>query len=668
MKKQTLHVCFILSVGMMLLLNYTVQAQSTFSARKTAYMNAVMQQDNMSAKIFKAYNNVPLTTQEVAVHLEGLEEIKTVDFQITEIIRLLFFTEGQFDNEILGALNEIPFWLPDNKGDERQYWSENHMIMWMSASWLLHESYGWEKRDTLEQMLNHYLDLKNTYGYYEFLSPIYARYTMAALLNLADFSKDTSIKIKARNAARKLMRQILQVVNDEGTFFPAAGRAYYSAYDKEGRLRPTIYLLTGLGDFTDDTEISSVFFATTSINLYVVLNEWKSTRNITINSGHSIDEGKTIHANLERQDRGIFQWSAGGYFHPDLAADFKWNLDYYDLWTHEAFSDYAQYQSLPSAGFVAAAETAAAISRSSYIGESEVKVYKNRGVVLTSIQDHWKGRKGYQQWPWVATVGKEAVFTRSGTPAPSSTTSNTTLPYVEQVDNVALIMYRADKDLSLFTSDSYDVALHWQEEDFDEVVRFDNWIVARQGTSYVAVRKHCNQTINGYDACDDQDGQTWAVVVGNSSTHGSFDDFEEVIRDSSYAERWIYNWLNGGYTYHGEINVDGKRIYHRWAQGVFYKEDLEETALVKELVEGDLEGVTLYPSPANTYFNITTNADFGTVNKITAVNYLGQLIYKDTFEQENDTIRIACDNWEPGVYFLVLESDKGTKTLKLIKE
>ena len=295
-------------------------------------------------------------------------------------------------------------------------------------------------------------------------------------------------------------------------------------------------------------------------------------------------------------------------------------------------------------------------------------MYKNRGVVLTSIQDHWKGRKGYQQWPWVATVGKEAVFTRSGTPAPSSTTSNTTLPYVEQVDNVALIMYRADKDLSLFTSDSYDVALHWQEEDFDEVVRFDNWIVARQGTSYVAVRKHCNQTINGYDACDDQDGQTWAVVVGNSSTHGSFDDFEEVIRDSSYAERWIYNWLNGGYTYHGEINVDGKRIYHRWAQGVFYKEDLEETALVKELVEGDLEGVTLYPSPANTYFNITTNADFGTVNKITAVNYLGQLIYKDTFEQENDTIRIACDNWEPGVYFLVLESDKGTKTLKLIKE
>ena len=668
MKKQTLHVCFILSVGMMLLLNYTVQAQSTFSARKTAYMNAVMQQDNMSAKIFKAYNNVPLTTQEVAVHLEGLEEIKTVDFQITEIIRLLFFTEGQFDNEILGALNEIPFWLPDNKGDERQYWSENHMIMWMSASWLLHESYGWEKRDTLEQMLNHYLDLKNTYGYYEFLSPIYARYTMAALLNLADFSKDTSIKIKARNAARKLMRQILQVVNDEGTFFPAAGRAYYSAYDKEGRLRPTIYLLTGLGDFTDDTEISSVFFATTSINLYVVLNEWKSTRNITINSGHSIDEGKTIHANLERQDRGIFQWSAGGYFHPDLAADFKWNLDYYDLWTHEAFSDYAQYQSLPSAGFVAAAETAAAISRSSYIGESEVKVYKNRGVVLTSIQDHWKGRKGYQQWPWVATVGKEAVFTRSGTPAPSSTTSNTTLPYVEQVDNVALIMYRADKDLSLFTSDSYDVALHWQEEDFDEVVRFDNWIVARQGTSYVAVRKHCNQTINGYDACDDQDGQTWAVVVGNSSTHGSFDDFEEVIRDSSYAERWIYNWLNGGYTYHGEINVDGKRIYHRWAQGIFYKEASEETVFVKELVESDLEGVTLYPSPANTYFNITTNADFGTVNKITAVNYLGQLIYKDTFEQENDTIRIACDNWEPGVYFLVLESDKGTKTLKLIKE
>jgi len=786
----------------------SVQGQTTFNSRKEAYINEVINQNNMSGKIFKAYRDVPLTAQDVAVHLEGLDGIDTVDFQITEIIRLLFLTEGQFDEQILNALigeetgfvhitkrnaqgfaidggnggavgqnvylwtaNEnninqqwveidrgngyfsyqkrgtnycigggngganqqnvglgscnvnnqnqhwqkvalgdggyklikrnasgfainggnngangqnvnlynssntsqnlqwyvspireggIPFWLPDSEGDIRQYWSENHMIMWMSAHWLLHESYGFESRATLEEMLNHYLDVKNTYGFYEFLSPIYARYTMSALLNLADFAQDATIKTKAANAARKLMRQILQVVNDEGTFFPAAGRSFYSAYNVEGRLRPSIYLLTGLGELSDDTEISSIFIATTSINLGVVLNEWRAVRNITMTNGHGIDEGFDIHGDLERQDRAIFQWSAGGYFHPDLAADFKWALDYYDLWDHEAFSDYAQYQSFSSSAFVLAAETAAAISRSSYIGASEVKIYKHNGVVLTSIQDHWKGRAGYQQWPWVATVGKEPIFTRSGNPSPTGSTSNTTLPYVEQVDNVALIMYRADNDLSLFGFDNFDVALHWTEGDFDEVRRFGNWIVARVDDNYAAVRKHCNQTINGFEACDDQDGQTWVVVVGNSDTHGTFNNFESIIQDATYDERWVYNWLNGGYTYVGEVEVDGKSISHRWAAGVFKSAVAEE-----QIAELEKQDIVVYPNPASDQFEILTNEEFGPIQKVSVVNNIGQVIFENDYNGALSTITIDTVSWKSGVYFLVVNSAKTTKTLQI---
>ncbi len=558
----------------------------------------------------------------------------------------------------------IPFWLPDTQGNIRQYWSENHMIMYMSAHWLLQESYGFESRATLEKMLNHYLDLKNTYGFYEFLSPIYARYTISALLNLADFAKDTTIKTKAANAARKFMRQILQVVNDEGTYFPAAGRSFYSAYDREGRLRPTIYLLTGLGELSDDTEISSVFIATTTTNLGVVRNEWKATRNITMTNGHSINEGFDIHGDLTRQDRAIFQWSAGGYFHPDLAADFKWALDYYDLWDHEAFSDYAQYRSLSSSAFVAAAGTAAAISRSSYIGSSSVRLYKHNGVGLTSIQNHWKGRAGYQQWPWVATVGKEAVFTRSGNPSPTGSTSNTTLPYVEQKDNVALIMYRADKDLSLFGFDNFDVALHWQEEDFDQVVRSGNWVIARSAENYVAVRKHCNQTINGFEACNDQDGQTWAVVVGNDQTHGTFNQFRNIIAASSYDERWVYNIGNGGYTYVGEISVDGKSISHRWAQGVFSKAYVPEQ--INELVK---EKVVLYPNPASDQFEIMANEEFGPIKRIRVVNNIGQILLEQNYNDEtNAAITIKTDSWKSGVYFVNINSENTNKTLQITVE
>ena len=170
-------------------------------------------QNTLSAKVLKAYQNQDLTLEEIKPHLTGLEEIKTVDFKITELVRLLFLSKGKFDTEILEALEEIPFWLPDSKGNERQYWSENHMIMWMSANWLLYESYDFEKRDNLRQVLLHYLNLKNNHGFYEFLSPIYARYTFSGLLNLAEFSKDPEIKEKARKAAFKLFKQILLLVN-----------------------------------------------------------------------------------------------------------------------------------------------------------------------------------------------------------------------------------------------------------------------------------------------------------------------------------------------------------------------------------------------------------------------------------------------------------------------
>ncbi len=58
------------------------------------------------------------------------------------------------------------------------YWSENHMIMWMSSEWLL-DQHNNETPDTgPRERIVHFLDLKATYGFYEFLSSSYFPYTM----------------------------------------------------------------------------------------------------------------------------------------------------------------------------------------------------------------------------------------------------------------------------------------------------------------------------------------------------------------------------------------------------------------------------------------------------------------------------------------------------------
>lgn len=54
-----------------------------------------------------------------------------------------------------------------------------------------------------------------------------------------------------------------------------------------------------------------------------------------------------------------------------------------------------------------------------------------------------------------------------------------------------------------------------------------NWILGREGSGYVAVRRNCTSEINGVRACTNPDGQTWVIMVGNSDMYGSFDAFEQ---------------------------------------------------------------------------------------------------------------------------------------------
>ncbi|MBK9453314.1 MAG: hypothetical protein IPN95_28795 [Bacteroidetes bacterium] len=130
-----------------------------------------------------------------------------VDFSIVQLVRVLFLSNGQYDSLLLPALNSIPYWI--NQDDTvRNFWSENHLIMWTSSDWLLHISADRPVDSSLHDRLLHYLELKNQYGFYEFNSSVYAPYALSGLLNLADFAVDSVIKSLATSAAHGCFKRI----------------------------------------------------------------------------------------------------------------------------------------------------------------------------------------------------------------------------------------------------------------------------------------------------------------------------------------------------------------------------------------------------------------------------------------------------------------------------
>ncbi|MCU0661633.1 MAG: hypothetical protein MUC50_04825 [Myxococcota bacterium] len=546
-------------------------------ARKADYRQGVATQNpggfDAMAILAKEGIEIPKTTI-----IEAVNNILTSsvgDFRLAEVVRVLYLAGDRYDQDILPRIEDLDFWL--TQGEEQYvYWSENHMILWTSSAYLLKQRQGWPMDSYLEQRLNHYLDLKNQYGFYEFFSTDYYRFTLGALLNLADFAKDGNIQNKATAAAKRMMREMLMVFNDIGAYYPAAGRNYTNHYT-QFRPQSIFWMITGKGPKLTTTDYAGAFLATSPMSLDDVAVTYTSSLNTTLVQGHEPYENTTVHAGFPRQERTIFQWSAGGYFHPDTASDTAYTVDYFDLENRSEFKDLANVAWLPDSWMGSISKIGAVYSRASSISSARINIFKNSNIVLTSLEDYYPGYKGYQQWPWAATVEDIAVWTQTGDiplnfekQGSGALSQNSHLPKVQQNGNVALVTYFPKFEIGASKNDK-GVNLYWPKNRFDENEemyghRNGNWLVARKKDSYIAVLRYGTgiRTDGNPREWGDKGRQMWAVVVGNKSLHGSYENFKDIVRKASIKETYNFDVSKFRKVYFTRIDVDGKYIRNWW--------------------------------------------------------------------------------------------------------
>ncbi len=624
MKISTLPRRFVTLLALILMLGFLQSAlaqNAAFEARRLAYNNTALTQFNANAACIQAYNGLPVDQPTLSSIVSTISTDNTIDFKIVQLVRVLFLSNGQYDAQLLPPLNSIPYWL-NNYDTVRNFWSENHMIMWTSSDWLLHEKYGRPVDPTLHDRLLHYLQLKNQYGFYEFNSSVYAPYALSGLLNLADFAADTVIKSLATSAAARLLTEdILLYANDQGVFFPTAGRNYYSKYDTPygHNHNSLIWLLTGLGPAPDGASHCGAFLSTSTLPVDDIINSWSADVDRHYSVGHSLDSGFVLNAGLIDVDRIPFQWSSGAYFHPDVALETGYLIEDSSMWDHVDFTTLKSFVTFfPLDSFASIATKLSFMSRSSVISGTELAVFKRGGVTLSSARDFWPGRVGYQQFPWMAAAGTTAVFTASGAPdsdwyARPEDNNNAHLPFVEQTHNIALVMYWPEVETSLFHTllgvDDPTVALHFRDSDFDEVVEDSLWLIGRQSSNYVAVRRTCLDTVNGVRGCafDSTDGQAWVCVVGDATMYGSFAHFQDLISQSQFAESWYHNGVDQ-WMYWATFSFDTTTVAHVWGR------DSLLTAR-RDPVLADPVALKAYPNP--TLDRVTIEGEFPETGLVT---------------------------------------------------
>ncbi len=634
----------------------------TFEDRRQQYIDSALTNLGSEAMIIQAYEGQAVTQ----AYLDGIFNVmttrSTIDFAIVQLVRVMMLANGAYDSQIIPQLNLVPYWI--NYGDTtRGFWSENHMVMWMSSDWIMHEYTGRPADPSLEQRLKHYLQLKIDYGFYEFFSSTYAPYALSGIINLADFAEDQEIKNLAIAASKRLLRDILLPTNDIGVFFPAAGRNYPGKYESaHGQNHSSlIWLLTGLGPAPSDASHSGAFLATTTIDYTDVGATWSSELDTIVSLGHTLEEGFIINQNQTELDRIIFQWSSGAYFHPEVIYETVSLLVDSNMWDHVDFGQLAPLQGFPLESYPAIAEGLSGLSKSSVNCDVDVAVFKNGPVTLCSTQDFWKGKLGYQQWPICANSGKSAIYTGSGPVEAdwrdrASSNANQHLPYVEQSHNVALVMYRPEQLSPIVPFDNKDVALHWKDEDFDEIVEDGNWIIGRETNGYVAVRRHCIGEINTIRACETDGGQTWVFVVGTDVMYGSFSNFQNLVSQSQYEETWTIN-TNGDSVYYASIEFDTIAIDYEW--GPLLNTGIEETT--------ESSSFRMWPNPSTEILTIDLS-EFEKSVSVSVFNNLGQVVYSKNVLSAQNQFNLPISTWSTGIYSVTVRDENKIGTQRLVKQ
>ena len=187
-----------------------------------------------------------------------------------------------------------------------------------------------------------------------------------------------------------------------------------------------------------------------------------------------------------------------------------------------------------------------------YTAMTQVDIYTRRGpdYILSCAQDFRKGRMGYQQHPWTASLGGRAVvFTTS--PAsleynnrPNKWAGNLCLPRAVQHENVLLCIYRILPDFV----DYLHSHLYFPKHEMDETIEKNGFLFGRRGNGYIAVRSlryaywepkdpelfrflYPDSWQRRYESAQDYEymaqghANVWAVEMGSKAENGSFEAF-----------------------------------------------------------------------------------------------------------------------------------------------
>lgn len=459
------------------------------------------------------------------------------DFTVSGLLRLMFLygdsplLPPELIQEVRDGLRNFKYWIDEPGYDDLMcFWSENHQIMFHSDEYLAGQLFPdeifsnagqngrWHMEKARKKICN-WISLKAKVGFSEWDSNCYYDEDMTPLLNLADFAKDGEIATRAAMIL-DVMFFDMAVDSFRGTYGTSHGRTYPGQV-LSGRREATSgvqKIAWGMGNFNNPNNMTAVCLATSP--------RYRVPKIIGAIARHMPEELE----NFERQSLKIAQaerygirfddletamliWGAGKFANQRNVED---TLKLADQFHSHRFDvvirPYAEavqgtYRELDRKGIAHDGD----LDRTT-LAQVDKYTYRTPDYQLSCAQDYRKGKPGFQQHIWQATLGPDAVvfaLHRGSSDEKSYKYWVGRFPRVGQYKNLLIAVFNIpDAPLpgpkTQFPPEASGNAMPspgpseeellprtvavFNRSAFDEVIERNNWIFARKNKGYLALR------------------------------------------------------------------------------------------------------------------------------------------------------------------------------------
>lgn len=557
-----------------------VSAAGDYEARCNEYVKIYSQQGD-SKWLYGVFRQLARQAAGEPFEKEGLDDvIATIksnhdcnDFTLNGVLRMLYLDKEKpvlpvkFKKQAHERILDFKYWWDDGRRDTtyRCYHTENHQALYHTAELLagqLHRAdrftngmTGEEHMAHAKELINPWLDNRLRFGFSEWLSTYY---DVEALLltNLVDFAEDEAIREKARSVLDLLMLD-LALHNHHGYLAGASGRTYASSLLTGTHVTsPMVKLVFGEGVYDGTQNTGAVALATSGYRCPKVIADiavdYATPTYTRQRTSLNVEDAPLYGLDYENERDCHLFWGMQEFIHPLCIATSKRISEAYDTWPYRNYDEYISIYNQEKE------ENGYAVDRDRFaIPEGNLTTMRCADYQLSTVNDFRKGKQGYQQMPWIASLGHGAVvYTnhpggKNLRNSPNYWAGHEILPKAVQHGDVAVCIYRIPENHGTKLTHAY-----FPSAAMDSVVQVGNWFFGCRENGYVAlycsVETELTEDFRG-ELCDivaPGCETVWICQVGNAEKWKSFANFVEKIANApltvSSEGKMVYNAPDSG--------------------------------------------------------------------------------------------------------------------------